>query len=298
MTLDSSLVGMEALQEVIECAFYTAPLAGTIPISIMLVGPPGTGKSKAILQFKCVSTHVTNDVTSSGLFELLEDDKQGTLRHLLIPDFNLLVSHKASTSNLTIASLLTVMSEGIVRVDDGRRKKEIVHAPIGIVTAMTREIYEEHARKFSRLGVARRFCSLFFNYSYGTRDKVQTEIANGFVTLQQLLPRQITLPDPKSWPLTLELHNNLSGRIKELSREMAENMSWYPKWGRDEETGNNFAIKPYRGTTPMEFTPHMILRTMARGHALKQGRDFVTAEDVDFLIRFVSFTNYAMPVQL
>jgi hypothetical protein len=295
MTLDKSLIAMDLLQEALETAFYTAPVRGTIPTSIMLIGLPGTGKSKAILQFNAPSIHVTNDVTSSGLCEVLENDKTGALRHLVIPDFNIVVNHRQSTSSLTIATLLTVMSEGIARVDDGRRKKEIVHAPIGIITAMTREVYEQHAKKFSQLGIGRRFCYMFFGYSFITRDKVQTEIASGSVSLQQLLPRNLILPKHTEWPLTIVIKEQEAMDIRLFSQEMASNLSYQPRWVREEDS---FVIKPFRGASPVEFTPHMVLRTMAQGHALRAGRMIVNHEDLEFLKNFVSFTNYALPVQL
>src|SRR4029077_18522366 len=133
------LVGMETLQEIIETVLFTPAIFDCVPISIILVGPPGTGKSKIILQFSAPSLMKTNDVTSAGLADIVGDDKDNNVRHVIVPDFNIVVSHKSSTSNLTIASLLTLMSEGILRIDDGRRKKELVHSPLGIITAMTRE---------------------------------------------------------------------------------------------------------------------------------------------------------------
>lgn len=292
---DTALVAMDALQEVLEVAFHTAPVANTIPTSIMLVGPPGTGKSKAILQYRAPSVHCTNDLTTAGLYEILEMDKKGTLRHLVIPDFNIVVNHKQSTSNLTIASLLTIMSEGTARVDDGRRKKELVHAPLGIITAMTRDVYEEHAKKFAQLGIGRRFCYLFFMYSFKTREDVQERISRGEVTLQQLLPRHVNLPNPDKWPIEISIGEDCARRIRELSREMAENLSIQPRWTREDAS---WVIRPFRGTSPVEFTPHMILRTMAQGRAVMAKRTEVTPEDVEFLISFVNFTRYDAPCQL
>jgi hypothetical protein len=296
MSLDKLLIGFESLTEVLETAFFTAPLAGTVPTSIMLVGPPGTGKSKSILQFSSPSLHVTNDITSSGIAEILENDKEGNIRHVVIPDFNIVVSHKQTTSALTVATLLTVMSEGIARIDDGRRKKDIVHAPIGIITAMTKDMYEDSARKFLKLGVGRRFCYLFFSYCFNTKSLVNEQIANGEVTLQQLMPSKLSLPDVKEWPLTIVIREQEADLIKAASVEMASNLSYQPKWQRDDE--GTWVIKPFRGHDPINFTPHMMLRTMAQGHALRDKRMIVNEADIFFLNRFVSFTNYSLPVQL
>lgn len=301
-TLDRSLIGMEPLLEIVETGFFTAPLADCIPLSILLIGPPGSGKSKAILQYASPNIHKTNDVTSAGLGELMEDDKESKLRHIIIPDFNIVVSHKSSTANFTIASLLTLMSEGILRIDDGRRKKEIIHSPVGILTAMTREIYEEHAVRFRKLGISRRFIPVFFTYGIRTRELIQKSISSGKTTLQQLQEKKIFLPDQKRWPIKIEIPSSASDRIERLSREMAEHLSFHPHWEKSFNGGagsnESWKIVPFRGATPIEFTPHMILRAMAQAHALRAGRRVVKESDTDFLIQFINFCNYSNPVQL
>lgn len=294
--LDKLMIGMEPLQEIVESAFFTAALDKTVPISLTLIGPPGSGKSKAILPFNGPNVHKTNDVTSIGLSEIIEDDKLGTLRHIIIPDFNIVVSHKASTSNLTVASLLSLMSEGTIRVDDGRRKKELHHAPIGIITAMTREIYEEHATRFRKLGISRRIIPLFFNYSFPTRLKIQEEIKRDRVTLQQLTHKNIELPKQAKWPISVVVNQKESSAIELLSMEMVKNLSFQPAWVRQPD--QSLIVRPKQGDPPLEFTPHMVLRSMACGHALRAGRRTLTKSDIDFVTHFVGFTNYATPVLL
>lgn len=299
--LDRQLVGVDRLQAILETTFYTACLSNTVPISVIMVGPPGSGKSKLILQYQAPSIHVTNDVTSQGLAELVSDDKDSVVRHVVIPDFNIVVSHKASTSNLTVASLLTLMSEGVLRIDDGRRKKEMLHAPIGVVTAMTREIYEEHATRFRKLGIGRRFVPVFFGYSPKTREQVQDSIRDGGTTLCQLAPHAIKLPPRDKWPFEIVTNGTSAERLRNLSRDMADALSFHPQWEKilDAKSRNtSWQIVPFRGAPPIEFTPHMVLRAMAQAHALRDKRHEVNDADVDFCMDFVQFMNYSLPVLL
>ena len=300
--LDRALIGMEPLQEILETSFFTSALTESVPLSIMLVGPPGTGKSKVILQYFSDSLHTTNDLTSQGLAELLEDDKENKLCQIVIPDFNIVVSHKAATSNLTVASLLTIMSEGSVRIDDGRRKKEVLHRPMGIVTAMTREMYEENAQRFRKLGIGRRFIPIHFSYGPGTRMKVQDSIKNGNTTLAQLQKKKVILPDQKKWPIDIEVSQIISDRLVILSRDMADALAVQPQWQKSYDNGRgsneSWKIVPVRGQPPIEFTPHMILRSLARAHALRAGRKAVKDTDLEFIIKFVPFINYGVPVML
>jgi hypothetical protein len=299
--LDRAMVGIGPLQDIIETAFYTACLKNSVPLSLILVGPPGSGKSKLILQFQADSILVTNDITSQGLSDIVTGDPIGNVRHIIIPDFNIVVSHKPTTSNLTIASLLTLMSEGVLRLDDGRRKKEMEHPPIGIVTAMTREIYEEHAGRFRKLGIGRRFIPVFFNYGIKTKEEVQDAIRDGLTTLCQLEPHDISLPPREMWPFDITTENGQAERLRNLSRDMAEQLSFYPQWEKvlDAKSRSlSWQIVPFRGAQPIEFTPHMILRAMAQAHALRADRRQITSADVDFCINFVTFMNYSQPVNL
>ena len=295
--IDRALVGMETLQEILETVLFTPAIFDCVPISVILVGPPGTGKSKIILQFQSPSILKTNDVTSAGLADIVGDDKDNKVRHVIVPDFNIVVSHKAATSNLTIASLLTLMSEGILRIDDGRRKKELVHAPLGIITAMTREIYEEHAGRFRKLGIGRRFIPLFFGYSFPTKEKIMLSIKNGDTTLKQLAEKKIILPKQESWPLQAEIPSEIASKISTYSTPMAEALSFQPEWIKDKET-YAWKITPVHGHPPMEFTPHMVLRAMAQAHAIRAGRKIVKETELEFLLRFIQFMNYSLPVQL
>lgn len=299
--LDRAMIGVGPLDEIVETTLYTACLKDSVPISLILVGPPGSGKSKLILQYSASTLHKTNDITSQGLADIVGGDPQGLVRHIIIPDFNIVVSHKPTTSNLTVASLLTLMSEGVLRLNDGRRNKEMEHPPVGILTAMTRDIYEENAGRFRKLGISRRFVPVFFNYGIRTRELVQDSIRDGETTLCQLQARDIELPDRTEWPFDITTENGQAERLRILSRDMAECLSYYPQYEKVLDRKNNtlsWQIVPYKGATPIEFTPHMVLRCMAQAHALRAGRRQIEKADVDFCINFVMFMNYSQPVLL
>jgi hypothetical protein len=167
---------------------------------------------------------------------------------------------------------------------------------------MTREIYEEHAQRFRKLGIGRRFIPVFFGYSISTRERVQNSIKSGNTTMRQLQHKKIMLPPQAKWPIIIEVSKEISGRLQLLSRDMAEALAFHPQWQKSYDNGKgsneSWKIMPTRGTTPIEFTPHMILRSMASAHALRAGRRVVRDVDVDFAIKMVTFTNYSLPVQL
>jgi hypothetical protein len=302
-----TLVGVEPLIEIVETSLCSAHLKDAIPISLMLIGPSGAGKSKLLNQYKLFpGCHLTTDVTSIGLQELLARDVDGKIRFLLIPDFNLVLSHRASTLSLTIANLLSATSEGIVRIDDGREKKETKHSPIGIISAMTRDLYIAVAKKWHVLGFTRRCLPIFYDYGIKTRKLIQESIANGKVTFRQLEERELKVKGAK-FPISI---GNFAGELERLSNELAEHNGWLPtmrnKKGRRhnanesnhaEEASGQKSHAYYIGKQ-LEFSPHLALRSMAAAHAIREQRENVTASDIDFVERLLSFTRYDRPGEL
>lgn len=287
------LIGLDPLLEIAETAIYSSYLAGTIPISVILIGPSGAGKSKAIMQYKGTNgCHLTNDITSMGLQDILEGDKENKIRFLVVPDFNVVLSHRASTLQLTVANLLSVTSEGTVRIDDGREKKELKHAPIGILTAMTRDLYARIANKWAILGFSRRFMPVYYDYTLETRQKIQDSIVNGGTTLLQLIPRVMHTPKTITADATI---GSYADRIRSISDELATNIGYVPSYSKRNvaSTGKSAFIGKQ-----LEFTPHLALRTMARAHALRDSRKDVTEVDIKFLLDMIAFTRFDRPGML
>jgi hypothetical protein len=289
-----TMIGTEPLCEIVETAIYSGYLAEGIPISAMLVGPSGAGKSKVLMQYQnSIGCHVTTDVTSMGLQELLALDKQEKLRFIVIPDFNIVLSHRQSTLQLTIGNLLSMTSEGTIRIDDGRAVKEAKHGPVGILSAMTREIYAGMGKKWSALGFSRRFLPINYDYSLPTREKIQRGIANGLVTMLHLAERNITAPERN---INVAISEEESNRIMSYSHDLATNIGWLPAKGRSRE--GQFKPKAIFVGKQIEFSPHIVLRTLARAHALRDGRREVNDSDLEFVMKVIAFTRFDQPVML
>ncbi len=261
-----ALIGVENLSEIAETALFSAYLTKNVPTSLIFIGPSGAGKSKLVMQYQNVNgSHLTSDITSIGLQELLAGDPQDRIRFLIVPDFNVVLSHRASTLQLTIANLLSVTSEG----------------------------YSMFARKWAVLGFNRRFIPIYYDYSLQTRQKINTAIMGGYVTLLQLA--RAAIPMPKKLQ-EVNISNAMGQRIQLLSDELANNIGYIPsrreKGVKGSHGGARFIGKQ------LEFTPHLALRSMGRAHALREGRSEVKDDDLNFLMRLIGFTRYDRPGQL
>lgn len=295
------LIGLDALSTIIETVMYSGYLHDTIPLSIVLVGPSGSGKSKLLLAYRRnAGIHTTDDLTSAGLFDILKnDERDGAIKHLLIGDFNKIVAHKKHVATSTMGSLLSVLADGTSRIDDGRREKTLDHAPVGLLTAMTKSVYEDHEKEWKDKGISRRVLPFFFGYTPATKMRVSAEIRNGNVSLEHIQPRMLALPVLKG---RVNIPDAIAREIENFGLLLADAQAWSPKWfwggGKAGQVGVTLMCRPTKGETPLPFTPQLVLRTLARAHALRDKRRVVSRQDVQFLLELMEYCNYETPKQV
>lgn len=284
------LIGMEFILEILETAIATAYVKSQIPSSVILIGPSGAGKSQALLLYndaKIPTIHMSDDLTSRGVDDIVMADSQNLKAHILCPDFNVPLSHKDSVVNLTSAKLMTLMSDGICRVDDGRTQKEIKHRQTGILTAMTSKVYTRVSKKWDMLGFKRRFIPIFFDYSTKTESEVQAGIRRGrpnIITIKRNpLAKNISVRPVK-------INSREAHTLEILSSKLASNLSYHP--AREAKTGKLISVP---GEDFLKFTPHHLLRTMACGHAILRNRATVTQSDIDFTAEMIDYCKYGHP---
>lgn len=293
-TTTNNLIGTKPLEDIIETAIWTGHVAESIPVSVMLIGPSGAGKSKMLLRFQGKMLHRSDDLTTSGLHDIIKsDERDGAITHIVLPDFNAPLSHKASTATLLVANLLTLMSDGTAQVDDGRETKTLKHSPIGILTAVTTDMYQKNEFKWKVLGFKRRFLPIFYDYSSTSILRVQNIISSGRVTSLPLTQKNIVFKGPKK---VIYLNSKEANDIRDLSVIFAELLAMYGRTKRIDENKVKYEVVPGKALLP--YSPHLLLQTLARGNALKHGRVRVQKSDVTFCAEVLEFCRYGEPKRL
>ncbi len=286
-------MGTERLDEILETAIYSGFVRNAIPISVILVGPTGAGKSKTLLRFECDSVHRCDDLTSSGLFDLMRSDEQEKTSHILLPDFNPSLSHRASTTGLTVASMLSLMSDGTAEIADGRQVKKLKHRPVGFLTAVTKEMYVKHLRHWAAVGLIRRFVPIFFTYTYETITRAQKAISAGKVTalMPDLCHVKSRLPvEPLICPehlakiesLSTAFGHNLGYRLRSVVVNSVKQWQWVT----------------FEDSIVLPMSPQLILQTFIRAHALRESRAKTNEADAVFVTNLLDFTKPGEPVKL
>ena len=284
---NAGIYHLEKLAEVIETVLYTGMIRDESPVSILLVGPSGSAKSKLIRKYECEQTHVTDSITSAGLWEIVQRDSKEIKKFLMMPDINPTLTRRPSTMQATIGNLLSLTGDGTVRTDDGRGEKITKHSVIGLVTACTPEIYQLHAKRWYALGLTRRVIPIFYSYCDDTTDKLQKLVSKGEIHSTFGDKNNFTLPGKSQRPLIKEFPGK---EIELKANQLSINLG---KMAFVDKGQKKWMIKKI-----VPISPHVTLRTLAMAHALRRNSSKVETEDLDFLRSFVSFTDPEMPRQL
>ena len=286
MGMTDGIFFLESLAAIVETALHTASVRDEIPVSLILVGPSGSAKSKLLRLYESDQVHVTDSITSQGLWDIVQRDSKCEKSFIVIPDINPTLSRRSSTTQATVGNLLSVTGDGTVRVDDGRGEKVCKHPPMGLITACTPEIYHRHARQWFALGLIRRIIPIFYSYSGTTQDSLQKLVREGKIHASFLTPRAI-VPPPPARPA---LNSTTPLQFENKSQTLAHNL------GKLQFLDSG--IKKWQIKNVVPVSPHVTIRTMAMAHALRRHSAKVEEEEVDFISDFVSFTDPETPRQI
>lgn len=284
----SKIFLLEALTEIVETVIYTSCLPGETPVSIILVGPSGTAKSLILKSYASDAIHVTDSITSAGLWSIAQNDHKNERKFILIPDINPTLSRRSSTKDATVGNLLSLTGDGTVRIDDGRGDKICKHSPMGLLTACTPEIYHRNAKQWFALGLRRRIIPVFYRYTKETEDKLQDRVRNGDIHTKQEEPKKLILKDYGKPGITPEQASLLQVKGSQLAVNL----------------GKLKDFNPIKGTLKWELrevvpiSPHITMRLLAMAHAIRRNSARIEQQELEFLARFISFTDPEFPRQI
>lgn len=279
---------LESIHELLLTVLYTSTVENAIPVSVVLVADSGTAKSKLLKQPIGRSIHHTDSFSSQGLFTLMQNDNENKLDWIIVPDLNPTLSRQQKTVNATVANLLTLTMDGTCRIDDGREQKILKHRPIGILAAITPEIYQTQVRKWFALGLTRRILPIFYTYTASTVRTLLDMVQDGKITSVDFKEEEIPLQE-KHKPAIDKAEGQY---IEALAVRMSVNMG---KTKQKDSTNGKFRWY-VKNIVPI--SPTVVLRTLAQAHAIRHSRGKVGQEELKFLNSFLDFTDPTNPKQI
>lgn len=246
--MGENLVGLEPVVELLTTVVWTARVNGERPISLILVAPPGSGKTSALRAMKSNFTVFTDDLTSRE-FNLLVSRYQH-MTHLMLSDMTSIFNRKSSTSDLTCNILRRAVEEGI-EVDSYSGKHYDEVKKIGFITAIPPD--DLGSRKVSGTmeegGFASRFLIASYRYSAATKKRVHDYIRSDAYT-NNGDEREKKFEDRRS---SVKIPDDIAEQIHLLAIEIK----------RD----------------PLGARAHHHLRALVKARALEENRTIATEED-------------------
>lgn len=277
--MSDKLFYLEPIAEIIETCILSAFIPENSPISIILVGPSGSAKSKLIKRYGDEFIHQSDSVSQAGLMEMVQNDQKGSKRVIMIPDLNPTLSRKPSTANSAVANLLTITNDGTVRIDDGRANKECKHAPMCLITACTPEIYDRHAKHWFALGLRRRIIPIFYSYSTETENNLQRLVRENKIQTAMLPPVSLV----RKIGIAANINGEYSIELQNLSTQFANNLGKISYFSD--------AILKWDVRKIIPISPHATIRNLCRAHAMWRGSRTISKEDIRFVSSFIDFSD-------
>jgi hypothetical protein len=150
----------------------------TKPISLLLLGKPGIGKSRLLSPLANLDfVSYVNDITPKYLVEFLGKVERGEKKFLAIPDFTNCMSHGKSTRTTLTAILRSMTEEGVLDLSDYHLEfKADKPVKAGLITATTNSSYEEFKRVWKGTGFLSRLLPFSFSHSVATTCRIMDDI--------------------------------------------------------------------------------------------------------------------------
>lgn len=184
------MLGVEPIETMVKYTLMSGWVKNGRPLSLMVVGASGIGKSEIITQFKHNDTVLfLNALSRWGLYrdiaEKLQTDKL-IKSHFMLPDLSQTFISSQLYLGDTIAAIMTLTEEGLYRVSTKYiNLTSEVDKPIrlGCITAVVKQhlraMVDDPKSLYSKAGFFNRFIPVSYKYDDNLLRKVNNFIADG-----------------------------------------------------------------------------------------------------------------------
>lgn len=185
--------------------------------SVLLVGPPGSGKSSLVRRFAgAPRSKVVLDITVDGFRKsLLPEAKRKGHRTIIMPEFYKPFQRQGSTVMNMVGMLTAAMSGELDAMLIGPEAMQYDGVQLGFIGAMTTQVYAEWSSTLAAAGILDRLAVLPITWSQAERIAIETKITRE--------DRRDLRPMPWAFPKQLQVIRwtpNLEKRLIELADQI------------------------------------------------------------------------------
>lgn len=134
------------------------------PQSLLLIGPPGVGKTALLERFRPVNGESYNtsmafasNLTGMGLQTILRDQVRRGVSHVVAPEFQTFLLKRAGVWETLLGLMLPAMDEGVDETYVGPKRQAYHHAKCGMIAAMPTDAYNDYESMMADTGLKSRF---------------------------------------------------------------------------------------------------------------------------------------------
>lgn len=264
---------------------------GSGPVSCNLIAPSDAGKTELILSSQPSNARVVNDFTFATLIKILDTPRPPTF--LIVPDLNVIISHRPTVAALAMALLLSLMAEGVTDIpgiDEASKLKakrlKQRGVKVALVTGMTPEMFQGKRGQWRKTGFLRRLVPIHYAYSAETERAIQNSIEQGLDTLAYFHNSM-----PRYKQITVDIPTKIRRELREISEMIVTRQLIWGAHGRD---GQKRDLQAHA----YPFSAHKTLRQLCRASALLHERKIATAADLRDVRDLVKFMRYDRPEEI
>lgn len=214
------MVNTKDLETIIALTLATAYVKGETPQSAMIISKmPEAGKTTLVNLFRQVDgIAIISDCTAKGLLETFKGRLiDGTLKHLIIPEFLAPISRNQSTVNSFLSTIQILIEDGFQRIDTGFIHQNYVSPrTIGVIACLPQPAFYSNRTRWAASGLLSRFLVVSYNYSEETID----DILESIMSRQYLSQADIQLTFDV--PVDISLPKEVAESCKELAKSTLE----------------------------------------------------------------------------
>lgn len=181
------LVGVEDLQLIVKLVVISGFLKNHKPLSLLVVSKVGNGKTEIISSFKAKNIVFLTDLSSSGVYNLLKNDK---ITHLIIADFTKITMKAKQTSQNLMTTLNSAMEEGLFKQELKDTSNDLSGRNIGVITSTTKASYGQNKKLMESFGLTSRMLLVSFDYG----DKTFSDIMESIYKCEYLTKQYVPMP--------------------------------------------------------------------------------------------------------
>ena len=275
----TELIGLEAIQDLIELVLWSAYVRGERVVSLLIVAESESGKTELMKKYrKNVGVHVRRRFTACGLITDLTDgilpllfNKPRILGHIMVYDFANTFTYKANSVNSTIEFLDALTEEGLGKESAywiaGEELDPYENLKGGLIAAInTFGFFTSSGKVKANLykgGWFSRNLVVTFSTSQAMNSKIFESISGGNYRYDKSFRNIIKLSLPKK-RVQVILPERYAQDLRILASEIAETYS---------EDLESHTLKGFR--------LQKILISLAKASALRDKRKVVMKEDID-----------------